>query len=163
MKQYIFTLALAGILTACTGEINYRYADYVDTTVGVIDNRGSNCVIGPQLPYGSINPSPQTERGSMDGYHPKYPIRGFGQLHVSGTGWGSYGHFLVSPQIGLAVGATEHDSPHSEDITRAITIKPASTATASPPRWLRRITAPYTASPFRRAMSPACCSMHRIA
>lgn len=96
-----------------------QHVDYVNTSIGAIDNRSSNCVIGPQLPYGSINPSPQTENGGMDGYHPDYPIHGFGQLHVSGTGWGSYGHFLVSPQIGLAVGTEEHSSPHSGDITKA--------------------------------------------
>lgn len=94
-------------------------ADYVDTRIGAIDNRSSNCVIGPQLPYGSINPSPQTKEGGMDGYHPDQPIRGFGQLHVSGTGWSSYGHFLLSPQIGLSVGLEEHDSPHSDDVTKA--------------------------------------------
>ena len=31
--------------------------DYVDPRIGVLD-AGSNCVIGPQLPSGSINPSP---------------------------------------------------------------------------------------------------------
>ncbi len=95
-----------------------RYADYVDTSIGARDTRWSNCVIGPQLPYGSINPSPQTEKGSMDGYHPDYPLRGFGQLHVSGTGWSSYGHFLISPMVGLCVGLTEHDSEHSADVTK---------------------------------------------
>lgn len=96
-----------------------QHVDYVNTSIGVIDNRSCNCVIGPQLPYGSINPSPQTENGDMDGYHPDYPILGFGQLHVSGTGWGTYGHFLVSPQIGLAVGTDEHGSSHNGDITKA--------------------------------------------
>lgn len=118
MKQFIFIITLSCLIFGCAGEFQYRYVDYVDTRIGVIDTRHSNCVIGPQLPYGSINPSPQTENGDMDGYHPDYPIRGFGQLHVSGTGWGSYGHFLVSPQTGL-VGVAEHDSPHSEDITCA--------------------------------------------
>ena len=100
-------------------EPNLRYADYVDTKIGVIDNRGNNCVIGPRLPYGSISPSPQTKEGGMDGYHPNKPIRGFGQLHVSGTGWGAYGHFLISPTTGLLnVGLESHDSPHSEDVTK---------------------------------------------
>ena len=43
------------------------------------------------------------------------PIRGFGQLHVSGTGWGKYGQVFLSPQVGLAVGETEHDSPKGEE------------------------------------------------
>ncbi len=83
---------------------------YVDPRIGVLEE-GSNCVIGPQMPFGSVNPSPDTPDGQHDGYHPERPIRGFSQLHVSGTGWGKYGQILVSPQIGLAVGETEHDSP----------------------------------------------------
>ena len=104
--------------------VNYLYCknyhvDYIDTKIGVIDNRGSNCVIGPQLPYGSILPSPQTKDGSHDGYNYQREIRGFGQLHVSGTGWGKYGHFLISPQVGLRVGTEDHDSPKSAEITNA--------------------------------------------
>lgn len=107
----------AMVLASCSGTISL--ADYVDTSIGVIDNRGSNCVIGPQLPYGSIIPSPQTRRGSTDGYNPKMPIRGFAQLHVSGTGWSTYGHFLVSAMTGLETGLKMHDSPHSADIAKA--------------------------------------------
>ncbi|MBC7889682.1 MAG: glycoside hydrolase family 92 protein [Ferruginibacter sp.] len=90
------------------------HVDYVDNFIGVRDNN-SNCVIGPQLPFGSINPSPQTQRGQDDGYHPKEPIRGFGQLHVSATGWGTNGQIFLSPQTGLAVGDKEHDSPKSNE------------------------------------------------
>src|SRR5664280_590624 len=93
-------------------------ADYVDPFIGVLDP-GSNCVIGPQLPFGSINPSPQTQKGSHDGYDPNEPIRGFGQLHVSGTGWGKYGQVFISPQIGLAIGETDHDSPKENEKAKA--------------------------------------------
>lgn len=96
----------------------YALTPYVDTKVGVIDDKGSNCVIGPQLPFSSINPSPQTPGGEHDGYAAHQPIRGFGQLHVSGTGWGKYGHFLLSPQVGLMVGETEHDSPAADEVTQ---------------------------------------------
>lgn len=109
-------LAALAILCSCS---NNGDANYINTSIGVTDNRGSNCVIGPRLPYGSIYPSPQSENGSTDGYHPSSPVRGFAQMHVSGTGWSSYGHFLISPQIGLATGEEGHDSPHSEDITKA--------------------------------------------
>ena len=90
----------------------------VDPFIGVRDEE-SNCVIGPQLPFGSINPSPQTPMGSHDGYSPSQPIRGFGQLHATGTGWGKYGQVFVSPQVGLAVGETDHDSPKRDEIARA--------------------------------------------
>ena len=116
MRKLFLLILLVPVLFSCVKE--GAYADYVDTSIGVLDDRASNCVIGPQLPYGSINPSPQTENGSMDGYHPDYPIRGFGQLHVSGTGWSSYGHFLISPMTGLEVGLKDHDSEHSGDFTR---------------------------------------------
>lgn len=93
-------------------------AAFVDPFIGVLDDE-SNCVIGPQLPFGSINPSPQTPNGSHDGYSPAEQIRGFGQLHASGTGWGKYGQVFVSPQLGLAVGEKDHDSPKSLESARA--------------------------------------------
>ena len=97
----------------------HHLVQFVDTRIGVIDNRSSNCVIGPQVPFGSINPSPETPDGGNDGYAPGKSVRGFGQLHVSGTGWGKYGHFLLSPQIGLHPGEEDHDSPISEEVATA--------------------------------------------
>jgi len=87
--------------------------DLVDMFMGVQGN--SNCVIGPQLPHGSINPSPQTAKGRHGGYAPGQPIRGFGQLHVSGTGWGRYGQVLISPQTGFQPAEDGHDSPASAE------------------------------------------------
>ncbi len=95
-----------------------HFADYVDTRVGVVDKGASNCVIGPMLPYGSINPSPQSRKGTSDGYKPTEPIRGFGQLHVSGTGWPTYGNFLISPQTGLETDLLAHESEHQDLVTR---------------------------------------------
>ena len=95
-----------------------HFADFVDTSMGVVDKGASNCVIGPMLPYGSINPSPQSEKGTSDGYKPSKPIRGFGQLHVSGTGWPTYGNFLISPQTGLETDLLAHESEHEDLITK---------------------------------------------
>ena len=67
--------------------------DYVDLRIGV-DNDG-NTVIGPQRPNASINPSPDTQGGGHSGYFSNHPIRGFSQIHASGTGWGKYGQFLI--------------------------------------------------------------------
>lgn len=89
-------------------------ADFVDMFMGV--QGFSNCVIGPQLPHGSVNPSPQTPNGHHDGYDPNEPIRGFGQLHVSGIGWGRYGQVFISPQIGFNAEEEGHDSPKSQEI-----------------------------------------------
>ena len=75
------------------------------------------CVIGPQLPFGSINPSPDTPNGDPDGYDFNSKIRGFSQLHVSGTGGeGKYGQFLISPQIGLNIFEEGHDSEKSDEV-----------------------------------------------
>lgn len=115
MKSILLTLSLLSILGG-----REHFADYVDTNVGVLDKGASNCVVGPMLPYGSINPSPQTEKGRSDGYNPLEPIRGFGQLHVSGTGWPTYGNFLISPETGKLVTALKgHDSEHSGEVTKA--------------------------------------------
>lgn len=91
-----------------------QLVNYVDPFIGVLDPL-SACVIGPQLPNGSINPSPQTPNGDDDGYSPDEAIRGFSQLSVSGTGWGKYGQIFFSPQIGLSIGETQHDSQKSNE------------------------------------------------
>ncbi len=119
MKLTILLFVLSIYCSAFAQKNQQNLADFIDTKIGVIDTRGSNCVIGPQLPYGSINPSPQTKDGDHDGYHPQRPIRGFAQLNVSGTGWGKYGHFLVSPQVGVAFGQEEHESEKSDEVTKA--------------------------------------------
>jgi predicted alpha-1,2-mannosidase len=101
-------------------------ADYVDTKIGVLGTgaRTSNCVIGPQLPFGCINPSPESINSSPAGYNPQEPTRGYAQLHVSGTGGdGRYGHFLISPQIGVAVDPKRHDSPAENKETKAYYFK----------------------------------------
>lgn len=76
----------------------------------------SNCTIGPQLPHGSVCPGPQTPFGAHDGYNEEMPIRGFGQLHVSGTGWGRYGQLLLSPQRGFDAHEGGHDSPKADEL-----------------------------------------------
>lgn len=89
-------------------------ADYVNMFMGVRGN--SNCVIGPQLPHGSINPSPQTAHGGHGGYKEDQPVRGFAQLHVSGTGWGRYGQILLSPQRGFTAVEDAHDSEKADEV-----------------------------------------------
>jgi len=120
MNPRLLFLSLTLLVLSHGSEAGTRrhISDYVDTNVGVIDKGASNCVVGPMLPYGSINPSPQTPKGTSDGYKPSQPIRGFGQLHVSGTGWPTYGNFLVSPMTGLQTEVLGHDSEHSGEVTK---------------------------------------------
>ena len=110
----IKVLSLIGFIF-CFNTLCYAVApaDRVDMFMGVYGR--SSCVIGPQLPHGSTNPSPQTPKGGHDGYDPAQPIRGFGQLHVSGTGWGRYGQVFLSPQVGFDPSEGGHDSPKSDE------------------------------------------------
>lgn len=90
---------------------------YVNPFIGV--KGAGSCVIGPQLPNGSINPSPDTPEGHTDGYDYNSKIRGFSQLHVSGTGGaGKYGQFLLSPQIGINIFEDGHDSEKSDEVSK---------------------------------------------
>lgn len=101
-------------LSACAEDLTR----YVRPWMGVL-GRG-NVAIGPQLPWGSVNPGPDTPGGFTDGYDPARKIRGFSQLHVTGTGGtGKYGQFLLSPQIGLNVAETGHDSAKANEAARA--------------------------------------------
>jgi predicted alpha-1,2-mannosidase len=113
-------LPLATLLLAQIHAPSVRAEDltrYVNPWMGVV-GRG-NVAIGPQLPWGSVNPGPDTENGFTDGYDPARKIRGFSQLHVTGTGGtGKYGQFLVSPQIGLNVAETGHDSAKDHEDAR---------------------------------------------
>lgn len=86
---------------------------YVNLRYGV-DNNG-NTVIGPQRPNASANPSPDTKGGSHSGYFTGHEIRGFSQMHASGTGYGKYGQFLLSPQLGLDTRLDGHDSPAAQE------------------------------------------------
>ena len=76
-------------------------------------------VPGPQVPNGSVQPSPDTGHSRSNGYNPDMPIRGFSQLHVSGTGSrGKYGVLMLSPQQGPEVDETRHESPKSGEVAR---------------------------------------------
>lgn len=110
MKKTVLTAAIL-LLTSAVSHAASDMADMVDMFMGVRGN--SNCVIGPQLPHGSVNPSPQTPAGGQNGYDENDLIRGFGQLHVSGIGWSRYGQVFLSPQIGFSAKENGHDSPKS--------------------------------------------------
>lgn len=119
-KISVVFIAIITILLSSCKEQPKSLIEHVDVRIGSYQTGPKdqgNTTIGPQLPFGSISPSPQTPNGKHDGYSPDEPIRGFGQLHVSGTGWGKYGQVFVSPQIGLQIGETDHDSPKANEIT----------------------------------------------
>jgi predicted alpha-1,2-mannosidase len=111
MKVLILLTTILITLKLSTAQ---NLTQYVDPRMGVIGE--GNCSIGPQLPFGSVNPGPDTPEGGTDGYNPAEKIRGFSQLHVTGTGGpGKYGQFLISPQIGLNVNENGHDYEKSNE------------------------------------------------
>jgi predicted alpha-1,2-mannosidase len=118
INYLILFLLVVFSISPATAQQKSSFADYVNPYIGVLDDE-SYCTIGPQLPFGSVNPCPQTLEGGNDGYSFYESIRGFAQLHVSGTGWGKYGQFLVSPQTGLDIREGQHDSPKSGEIAKA--------------------------------------------
>lgn len=97
MNRVLLSLLLCALAVPTQAQAGTPLS-HVDPRIGVL-GEGST-VIGPSLPFGSIHPSPDTPDGGLDGYHPDRPILGFSQTHVSGTGWGQYGNFLISPRVG---------------------------------------------------------------
>lgn len=85
---------------------------YIDTSLGV--NTDTHTVIGPQRPNASVNPSPDGPGYAANGYTGG-DIRGFSQMHVSGTGVPKYGQVLLSPQVGLSTRLDGHDSSKSNE------------------------------------------------
>lgn len=110
IKKYLILFAAFLVLPMMA----QHASDKVEVLMGVRGN--SNCVVGPQIPHGSINPSPQTNHGGHGGYKENQPIRGFAQLHVSGTGWGRYGQLLLSPQRGFNPVENGHDSDKADEV-----------------------------------------------
>ncbi len=115
------TAILALLVTAGSGQAQRPSdrreapADLVDPRIGNAASRG-NTVIGPTLPHGSVQPSPDTFAGGTSGHKLGRPVRGFSQLHAGGTGWGKYGNLLLSPRLGLEVRADAHDSAVTDEV-----------------------------------------------
>jgi len=73
--------------------------DEVSVFVGA-DNNG-NTVPGAMVPFGFVSFSPDTIRGSSNGYDGASNLTGFSLTHESGTGGNSkYGNFRVTPTVG---------------------------------------------------------------
>ena len=114
-RLVVAAVAYSGSLLLAQAPRRETPADIVNPNIGVLGNGDGSVVIGPTLPHGSVHPSPDTAAGGEAGYRSDKPIRGFSQLHASGTGWGKYGNLLLSPQIGLAVASDGHDSPKADE------------------------------------------------
>jgi predicted alpha-1,2-mannosidase len=81
---------------------------------------------GPTLPFGMVQPGPDTRLTGWDGssgyHHDDTFIHGFSQTHLSGTGVSDYGDVLLVPGLGEARGSrfrkvTERAEPGSYRVT----------------------------------------------
>jgi predicted alpha-1,2-mannosidase len=82
------------------GEARENHYQYVDPMIG---SEGLGRVfIGPSYPFGMVKPSPDCTAHSNSGWLPEpYPVTGFSQTHVSGTGGGpKYGNIQLMPFTG---------------------------------------------------------------
>jgi putative alpha-1,2-mannosidase len=73
-----------------------KYTNFVDPSNWI--RWRWQCIVGPCYPFGMIKPGPDCNLYSNSGYEAdfKYPVLGFSQTHVSGTGGGSkYGNISV--------------------------------------------------------------------
>ena len=74
-----------------------NYTQYVDPRIG---SEGLGRTFpGPSMPYGMVKPGPDGVSMLNAGWAPMpEPIKGFSQMHVSGTGGGQkYGNILIQP------------------------------------------------------------------
>lgn len=99
IKKISFLVVMAALfLGACNREIT----DYVNPFVGT-DLHG-HTFPGAIVPFGMIQPSPDTRLSGWDGcsgYHySDDTIYGFSQTHLSGTGCEDYGDILLMPVVG---------------------------------------------------------------
>ena len=74
-------------------------SEEVDPFLGTLG--GGNVFPGPSLPFGYLQPGPDTGPGSSaGGYKFNKPINGFSQQHISGMGGPTLGQFSLMPVTG---------------------------------------------------------------
>jgi len=90
---------------------------YVDPFIGT--QGGGNTFPGVSYPFGMVKVGPDCGNlGSNSGYTPDGRIRGFSQLHVSGTGGGpKYGNILMYPFSG-DVSVTDYGSMRGKEVAK---------------------------------------------
>ena len=94
MKKVIFMIACC---LCSMWAVAKDYTQYVDPRIG---SEGLGRTFpGPSMPYGMVKPGPDGVSMPNAGWAPMpEPIKGFSQMHVSGTGGGQkYGNILIQP------------------------------------------------------------------
>ena len=94
MRKAIFIIACC---LCSLWAVAKNYTQYVDPRIG---SEGLGRTFpGPSMPYGMVKPGPDGVSMPNAGWAPMpEPIKGFSQMHVSGTGGGQkYGNILIQP------------------------------------------------------------------
>jgi putative alpha-1,2-mannosidase len=95
----VATLLCLGLLAPLVAAPAAAPADEVDPFLGTLG--GGNVFPGPSLPFGYLQPGPDTGPGSnAGGYKFNKPINGFSQQHISGMGGPTLGQFSLMPATG---------------------------------------------------------------
>lgn len=107
------------------------YADFVNPFIG--KGGHGHTFPGPTVPFGMIQPGPDTRIHGWDAcsgyYYADSTINGFSHTHLSGTGCGDYGDFLIMP----VVGKVKYSVPtHSDQILPYASVFSHKNETASP-------------------------------
>lgn len=95
-----------------------NYTQYVDPRIG---SEGLGRTFpGPSMPYGMVKPGPDGVSMPNAGWAPMpEPIKGFSQMHVSGTGGGQkYGNILIQPFLEEGKGLSPMSGVLGNDGTR---------------------------------------------
>lgn len=109
-------LSIPAVLAGAQGANLQDKAHSIDPFTAA--DSGGNVFVGPTVPFGMAKPGPDMDIGENDanaGWAGTGDIRGFSQIHVSGTGGGAkYGNVLIQPMVGAPV-ASGYGSPRSEE------------------------------------------------
>jgi len=102
MKIFKITLSLILFTNLAFAQTKKNYAAYVNPFIGTGGH--GHTYPGPALPFGMIQPGPDTRLEGWDGcsgYHyTDSLVYGFSQTHLSGTGIEDYCDFLFMPTVG---------------------------------------------------------------
>lgn len=98
LKPGIRTPEITQIRLNCKGD----FASFVNPFIGTGGH--GHTFPGPTVPFGMIQPGPDTRINGWDAcsgyYYADSTINGFSHTHLSGTGCGDYGDFLIMPVTG---------------------------------------------------------------
>ena len=104
MKQAFFILMALSLATSSAAQPAEKLTDYVNPFIGTGGH--GHTYPGPSLPFGMIQPGPDTRLTGWDGcsgYHySDTRLYGFSHTHLSGTGIPDYTDILLMPMTGDA-------------------------------------------------------------